>query len=857
MKDYSIVNIEEVIKINSKGLGEAEILAHTADGRKSETLSEHTALSVKYLKRLLEERKLKLIVDRLTDEFFSETETRMKSVFKKLLANVIVFHDFGKINPFYQRNILYNKTFPTFNIECLDGNKHSMLSSVIYFDYFINEVNQEELTEPEKRKLKYFVFLNSYIISRHHSDLDGNGKEKKYLDVYYRSFIDSNAVKKILDAINRGEFSELYSGPFLSKKNYKQMIKNSKDVFFQSFEESRHKKVSIYVYAYVRFLYSLLISCDYYATSEYNTGMEIRDYGNLDEIHHINQVYENTERTRRIRKHEHLNDDGKDINYLRNEMFLECEKNLIRNKDKKIFFLEAPTGSGKSNMSVNVSLKLLDDKIQKIIYVYPFNTLIEQNLQSLTEIFKGSHVMDQVAVINSIHPINRDKNEIEHLKDQEDEDKFYQKILLDRQFLNYPFILTTHVNLFDIMFGCSKESAISFYQLSNSVIVLDEIQSYKNDIWTEIMYFLQCFSDVLNLKVVIMSATLPKMDYLTEINNGVVSLITDRTRYFEDKRFKDRVKISFELLNCSVDFEKLAKHMMNHSGRDRNILVEFIKKDSAYKFFDFLNDNYGCEIKIYCLTGDYNQADREKILKEICSSKGNILVATQVVEAGVDIDMDIGYKDISKLDSEEQFLGRINRNYKSGFGMAYFFQMDSTGKIYKSDFRIEPEYSIVEPEMQEILLNKEFDRYYQKILKRIKESRNMRLDEKGINAFMEDVKNLYFYEIQKRMKLIEEDEWHISVFISRVITLSDGAVINGDDVWEAYKSLLSDNEMDYAKKQVKLSDIKCKFNYFIFKVKRDCNFNYNDRIGELYFLRDGEKYLTKGYLDMDIPSLFV
>ena len=133
-------------------------------------------------------------------------------------------------------------------------------------------------------------------------------------------------------------------------------------------------------------------------------------------------------------------------------MFLECEKNLIENMDKKIFFLEAPTGSGKSNMSVNVSLKLLDDKIQKIIYVYPFNTLIEQNLQSLTEIFKGSHVMEQVAVINSVHPINRDKNEIERLKAQEDEDKFYQKTLLDRQFLNYPFVLTTHVNLFDIMF---------------------------------------------------------------------------------------------------------------------------------------------------------------------------------------------------------------------------------------------------------------------------------------------------------------------------------------------------------------------------------------------------------------------
>ncbi len=71
MKDYTIVNIEEVIKLNSKGLGEAKILAHTADDKKSETLSEHTGLSVKYLKRLLEERKLKLIVDRLANDFFS------------------------------------------------------------------------------------------------------------------------------------------------------------------------------------------------------------------------------------------------------------------------------------------------------------------------------------------------------------------------------------------------------------------------------------------------------------------------------------------------------------------------------------------------------------------------------------------------------------------------------------------------------------------------------------------------------------------------------------------------------------------------------------------------------------------
>ena len=56
------------------------------------------------------------------------------------------------------------------------------------------------------------------------------------------------------------------------------------------------------------------------------------------------------------------------------------------------------------------------------------------------------------------------------------------------------------------------------------------------------------------------------------------------------------------------------------------------------------------------MTGDDNQIDRKRILREMDTAdkdKAVILVATQVVEAGIDIDMDIGYKDISKLDSEE------------------------------------------------------------------------------------------------------------------------------------------------------------------------------------------------------------
>lgn len=70
-------------------------------------------------------------------------------------------------------------------------------------------------------------------------------------------------------------------------------------------------------------------------------------------------------------------------------------------------------------------------------------------------------------------------------------------------------------------------------------------------------------------------------------------------------------------------------------------------------------------MQIEYLSGDDSIAERKRILDKVKKATDTIiLVSTQVIEAGVDIDMDIGYKNISKLDSEEQFLGRINRSCK-------------------------------------------------------------------------------------------------------------------------------------------------------------------------------------------------
>ena len=66
--------------------------------------------------------------------------------------------------------------------------------------------------------------------------------------------------------------------------------------------------------------------------------------------------------------------------------------------------------------------------------------------------------------------------------------------LLNRQFLNYPMILTTHV-LYLILIWRKSENIFGFHQLANSVIIFDEIQSYKNSIWREIIEFLKSLSN--------------------------------------------------------------------------------------------------------------------------------------------------------------------------------------------------------------------------------------------------------------------------------------------------------------------------------------------------------------------------
>ncbi|WP_195340228.1 CRISPR-associated helicase Cas3' [Fusobacterium sp. 1001295B_180824_G3] len=824
--------------------------AHIKNDRK-ETLKEHTDLANKYFEKIVEYKNLKSFFERIKN--ILKLEDSEEELYYKMIDDVVNVHDFGKINSQFQINKMLNKEVlkmeDEYNVSGVLGSDHSLLSASIFIRFYFRKILKLE-DKKKKNLLQEILFSLSYCISKHHGNLEDF--QEKYIDLIFnenieeKSSVEKNVVElKKIFVSNGGILKDIETKGFTPKNinNYKE---RRKDISSQE---------TMAIFTLTKMMFSLLIASDYYSTNEFMQEVKYENFGNMGDIDIIKKEYENSEIIKSIKnkkKNETLNNN--DINTFRTKIFLEAEKNLEKNKDNNIFFLEAPTGSGKSNTALNLSLKLLDKDRKKIFYVYPFNTLVEQNMDTLKNIFgNNEEVIKNIAVVNSITPLtNKDSSDIPIEE--------YSDILMDRQFLNYPFIVTTHVGIFNILVGNTKEDCMPFYQLANSVIVFDEIQAYKNTIWTEIIKILNSYAKLLNIKIIIMSATLPDLSYLLdeEEKNNVSKLIENRDEYFNNEIFKNRVKVNYDLLSeKKIEYEELLKHIIENSLSNQKILVEFISKNDAKEFYEIFKNSEELNInhEILILTGEDNKARRNSVIKKINNkSKKIILISTQLIEAGVDIDVDIGYKNISGLDNEEQFLGRINRSCKKS-GKAYFFYLTDAKKVYKNSVIIENKLNLFSDEMKKVLENKKFDIFYSKVLEILKR----KAKEKSNDNFENIIFNKKFKLLKERMQLIEEQDDKKTYFFNRKLTDEEveeiGENINGSEVWRKYVDILK--EENYAKKIVELSKIREKMMYFLYEVKKNVELSYNDIKGSITYIDDGDKYFTDGIYNGGNEDMFI
>ena len=176
-KDY-IVNISSLIN------RELNFYAHVDENRK-ETLQEHIDLCNKYFDKINKSKEMGRIFKNFEDLYLNDLDEEYILLFRKLVINTINFHDIGKINPEFQHRKMNNKILDKSIFEGIKD-KHSIISSVLYINYFIDEIdNIKKVNKAVGKKLSQILFLNGYIISRHHSKLSDFEEFVKSFDEDY------------------------------------------------------------------------------------------------------------------------------------------------------------------------------------------------------------------------------------------------------------------------------------------------------------------------------------------------------------------------------------------------------------------------------------------------------------------------------------------------------------------------------------------------------------------------------------------------------------------------------------------------------------------------------------------------
>jgi CRISPR-associated endonuclease/helicase Cas3 len=542
------------------------------------------------------------------------------------------------------------------------------------------------------------------------------------------------------------------------------------------------------LFALIKLNFSLLTAADYLATHEYMNSTpngregQTFDFGTFDSLERVQQIishlqqYEHNKQTFSVVDN-HIftypsERSNHNLNQLRKDMAVELIQTIRKHPLNRLFYIEAPTGGGKTNLSIIAVTELLkaNPELTKVYYVFPFTTLITQTFAVLR---KSLDLYDNEII--ELHS----KAELGSRNKENNEDGLFgqeKKDYIDHLFALYPVTLLSHVKFFDILKTNKKETNYLLHRLANSIVIIDEIQSYSPALWDKMLYFINQYAHYFNIRFVVMSATLPK---ISELNIGLeqkinfVDLIPNARKYITNNNFSKRVRFNFDLYKSKIELEELAtavidksKAYANKNGNVRTI-IEFIFKKSASEFQRLIAAKTKFFDKILILSGTILESRRKEIINCIKRSAKEplniLLITTQVVEAGVDIDMDLGFKNTSLIDSDEQLAGRVNRNALKEDCEVYLFHLDDPGILYGGDYRyIKTRESITLEKHKAILEEKNFKQLYEEVFNLVDWHNKLPLKD-NLSDYEYKIRKTCFTDIDAGFKIIDQESYTVFV----------------------------------------------------------------------------------------------
>jgi len=314
------------------------------------------------------------------------------------------------------------------------------------------------------------------------------------------------------------------------------------------------------------------------------------------------------------------------------------------NSNQKLFTLTAPTGYGKTLTALEFALKF---KKQKIIFALPFTSIIDQAYSVVKDIFDPQEV---------------DIFKIHHKADIDEsipKDRYSQAKFLMTSFSGDINITTLYQIIF-ALFGNKNRDNIKFNQFRDSVVIIDEAQAIPYPFRQDFIRVCELISEQMNTVFIFMSATMPIMsDSFREISNL--------------EYFKEQNRYRLKWLSLEDGQDTLIERVQEQAQTKHTLcVVNTIKK--AQELYLLFKDEFEC----YCLNGYMTDSDKQRTIdivsKRLAQNSNKILlISTQSIEAGVDLDFEVGFREVAPISSIIQTAGRVNRNFGKRQATLYIF----------------------------------------------------------------------------------------------------------------------------------------------------------------------------------------
>ena len=341
------------------------------------------------------------------------------------------------------------------------------------------------------------------------------------------------------------------------------------------------------------------------------------------------------------------------LNQIRNQVYEECGN--AGSLPMGLFTLTAPTGVGKTLSMLHFALQhCKTHALKRIIIALPFLTLAEQTEQEYQKIFP------EVVVDHSQSNLPEDLRELAARWDA-------------------PVIITTSVRLFESLFSDNPRDCRKLHNLAGSVILFDEAQSLPSELAGATVQAVQALCKKYHCSMVFSTATQPDFGSVNGITWNPTEILPQNEELFQKMRRVQtywRKELPLSVVAQELSSETNGCCIVNLRRHARNLFTLLEKQRTADGLF--------------LLTTDLCPAHRLAVVDEIKGRQKQglpcLVVATQCIEAGVDLDFDVMYRALGPMESIIQAAGRCNRNGRlPEGGRVVVFEPQEEGRLYPGD----------------------------------------------------------------------------------------------------------------------------------------------------------------------------